>query len=252
MRRFIQLCEIARTNGIIGLAPGSTKNRKIKFDSNIQEWLEKSQPIVFTSDETVIDNEVPYKNTWGIIEGHIDAPFAHFSIEKLDGPLLLATESKINDEFTILCVAVKEVGPRKFLFLSLMQRTNNNELRVCASNSEGGLVNKFVGMLNTQKVGLESVRASVKIGTSANKKIRRIRKVIYVSPKRDVAKLSETHKSIDWTHRWLVRGHWRTIPEKKLGKNREGEYSVVGFTWVTEFEKGPEDAPLISKVRVIE
>jgi hypothetical protein len=56
-------------------------------------------------------------------------------------------------------------------------------------------------------------------------------------------------KGIEWSHRWSVRGHWRTVPG--LGKNREGQYSVTGHTWVSEHEKGPEDAPLITKTRLV-
>lgn len=54
---------------------------------------------------------------------------------------------------------------------------------------------------------------------------------------------------IDWRHQWRVRGHWRKIEPKMLGKNREGDYVVVGNTWVKDFVKG--SGPLIEKTRIL-
>jgi hypothetical protein len=54
---------------------------------------------------------------------------------------------------------------------------------------------------------------------------------------------------IDWKHQWRVRGHWRKISDKMIGKDREGAYCIVGRTWVKDFVKG--DGPLIEKTRII-
>ena len=54
---------------------------------------------------------------------------------------------------------------------------------------------------------------------------------------------------IDWTHRWEVMGHWRKC--KGIGKDREGVYCEPNATWIKEYVKGPEDAELIKKVRII-
>jgi hypothetical protein len=53
---------------------------------------------------------------------------------------------------------------------------------------------------------------------------------------------------IDWKHQWRVRGHWRKISDRMIGKDREGEYCIVGRTWVKDFVKG--DGPLIEKTRI--
>jgi hypothetical protein len=68
-------------------------------------------------------------------------------------------------------------------------------------------------------------------------------------------------KEINWTHRWLVRGHWVTfwqddaktlVDYSKIGKDRSGEYYVKGYTWRVEHEKGPDEAPLIAnKTRIV-
>lgn len=102
--------------------------------------------------------------------------------------------------------------------------------------------------LNTEKCGTESVRHSVKIGTGKNKYHHRIRRIVYVTPKKNQSLATGT-RDIDWTHRWFTRGHWRDV--HGLGKDREGNYCISGKTWVTEHEKGPEDKPLIKKVRMV-
>jgi len=45
-----------------------------------------------------------------------------------------------------------------------------------------------------------------------------------------------------------VRGHWRNISPEMVGRDRAGEYSVVGKTWISDFIKG--NGPLIEKTRI--
>lgn len=54
---------------------------------------------------------------------------------------------------------------------------------------------------------------------------------------------------IEWKHSWRVRGHWRKISTSMLGKDREGDYSIVGRTWIKDFVKG--EGPLIEKTRIL-
>jgi hypothetical protein len=54
---------------------------------------------------------------------------------------------------------------------------------------------------------------------------------------------------IEWQHQWRVRGHWRKISDQMVGKDREGDYCIVGRTWVKDFVKG--DGPLIEKTRIL-
>ena len=58
-------------------------------------------------------------------------------------------------------------------------------------------------------------------------------------------KASEGVGDIEWTHRWLVRGHWRNQPYK--GENGETEYRYI---WIHPHIKGPEDAPLLIREHV--
>ena len=80
------------------------------------------------------------------------------------------------------------------------------------------------------------------------------RSIHYVLNKQD----TESEKHIVFTgtkvisHAFRVRGHWRTLESKKnIGKDRQGNYIVKGFTWVTEYIKGDEN-DVMKKVRIIE
>jgi len=46
--------------------------------------------------------------------------------------------------------------------------------------------------------------------------------------------------SVEWSHRWIVRGHWRWQPYKTI----DGKDDVKRI-WIAPFMKGPDDKPLI-------
>ena len=54
---------------------------------------------------------------------------------------------------------------------------------------------------------------------------------------------------LEYTHSFKVRGHWRRINQHSIGKNRNGEYKVYGFTFVKEYVKG--EGELEKRVRVL-
>lgn len=80
------------------------------------------------------------------------------------------------------------------------------------------------------------------------------RSIYYVINKHDTE--SEKHIAFTGTkvisHAFKVRGHWRTLENSEaLGKDRQGNRIVKGFTWVTEYIKGDE-SNLVKKVRIVE
>lgn len=99
-----------------------------------------------------------------------------------------------------------------------------------------------------RKMG-KPVKLKKKIGDK--KEFIKFKPVTIVRPKNTTLSATEEHtiRSVDWSHRWEVRGHWRKI--EGLGKNREGHYEVKNFTWVKSHTKGPEASPLIKKTRVV-
>lgn len=52
---------------------------------------------------------------------------------------------------------------------------------------------------------------------------------------------------VEWSHRWLVRGHWRN--QRYKGPDGEWFYSQI---WIAPFIKGPEDKPFVPKRRAVE
>jgi hypothetical protein len=62
-------------------------------------------------------------------------------------------------------------------------------------------------------------------------------------------------RTVEWTHRWTVRGHKRHFakgpifdnhPERRRVSEKRGEHMVV---WCPPFIKGPRDKPLRLKAR---
>jgi hypothetical protein len=51
------------------------------------------------------------------------------------------------------------------------------------------------------------------------------------------------HTAVDWSHRWVVGGHWRSQPHGPGGQHRRP-------TWIAPHIKGPADKPLIGKERI--
>lgn len=51
-------------------------------------------------------------------------------------------------------------------------------------------------------------------------------------------------ESVEWSHRWLVRGHWRMQPYPSEGR--------VAPKWIASYIKGPDDKPLVVRDKVFE
>lgn len=74
-----------------------------------------------------------------------------------------------------------------------------------------------------------------------------VNETIYMTHKKYVDQLKKkASSSINWSHKWEVRGHWRKVDG--IGKDREGKKCVKGFCWVKDHQKG--EGKLIVKRRV--
>ena len=107
-----------------------------------------------------------------------------------------------------------------------LERMQQNEMivvknprKVKATGKPNFTINQYIKITNQKRV----------YGESANKK-----------------------ENFEYSYRFEVRGHWRKLPEGSMGKDRNGEYSIEGYTWVNEYEKGSKDLPLLKKTRIIE
>lgn len=67
--------------------------------------------------------------------------------------------------------------------------------------------------------------------------------VLIVTLRREASQRAEPSDSlIEWTHRWIVRGHWRN----QWYPTQEAHRAI----WIDPYVKGPEDAPLVVRERV--
>lgn len=245
MKKFLEMIEIAKREGFFVLG----KDGKPTLSDLGGEWwtaIENCNPFVFTpSEETTVDSVISNEETG------IDAPFKVFSIEVLGDYICIPNPEQRHLKTYIDCILVREIQPKQFSYLSLCEiRDSGNSRRVLLlTQSEGHIVEKMLRRLKREAVGVEHVRERVKLASGADKRVATFRKIVHVRPKNQIQHESSETRNIDWNHRWSVRGHWRAI--QGLGKDREGKYCIENNTWVSEYEKGPEDAPLISKVRVV-
>lgn len=253
MKKFLQLIEVARSEGIIsGIQDGS--DRRIFNYESFWKAVEDCKPFVFVPKNGDVKEVEELEQALGFDQREMDAPFRVFSIEML-GDNNYVTIPRSNDEVKIYtsCILIEEISPKVFCYYSLCEVRSGGILKqvVLVTNTQGAIVEEFLSRLKKEACGIEAIRARVKVGSGKDKRIVTFRKIIHVKSKAQLSKdlTSGVGVTINWSHRWSVRGHWRVI--SGLGKNREGQYCVFGHTWITEHEKGPEDAPLITKTRLV-
>ena len=63
-------------------------------------------------------------------------------------------------------------------------------------------------------------------------------RVTVIQLRRTAGSRSEGETDVEWSHRWVVRGHWRWQP---YGTHRAERRRI----WIAPFVKGPEDKPLV-------
>lgn len=69
--------------------------------------------------------------------------------------------------------------------------------------------------------------------------------ITVVTLRRPKGESTGERNSVEWTHRWLVGGHWRNQWFPSLSQHRQ--------IWISPYIKGPEDKPLeVRKLRVFE
>jgi hypothetical protein len=93
------------------------------------------------------------------------------------------------------------------------------------------MIKPFLLLLG-DKQSVQGKGRKIKVRSNGNKTYLR---ETYVSSKRYISKDSSIPTNIAWTHCFDVCGHWRKV--KGIGKNRQGERTVKGYTWISPFEK---------------
>jgi hypothetical protein len=272
MTHFLKFLEVCRTEGIAFINKKDDHGLLRQQTPEEKDWkhFEQCQPFVFDNPPEARTTE---DVTLNIDEEKIElsAPFKVFSCEFLDESYKLQIH-ELNQESRKAfceCVVVIEKTPGQFLYFLLTKIVYGEHIkqmadeifisehldtyyRVCMVDEKIGkpIVYSYLRLLDKWQIGTENTRQRVKIGRGKNKRVHTIRRIVHVAPKKALSGLIYDHRSIDWSHRWLVRGHWRK--HDGLGKDRDGDYCVHGFTWVQDHEKGPEHLPLVKKTRIVE
>ncbi len=183
-------------------------------------------------------------------------PFSKFSIEFLNQWFGSLFDNKPTG-LSIGCCVLSEYGPNKYESYFLINYGGVDRVvyikrsGMIPTTAFGEFLVTCLHAINNGKTGIEKSNERIVTRTNGVKTITKINRIIHVTSKKTFKEYSESNRHIDFSHRFAVRGHWR-IKEGGLGKDRNGDYCINGFTWVNECEKGPEDLPLIRKTRVFE
>lgn len=190
------------------------------------------------------------------VPGSLDLPFSVVAIEIQNDPIghfLVppAYESRVE----VWCIIVEEISPTNYQFAFIGKYQN----RLYFSEIEDPhlikgvylFTEKYINFLNSKssEVGLLAKLPKAKLKSRESKRQIKFYRPIYVRSKTR-SKINYVECSIgavDWSHAWEVRGHWRKTDG--LGKNREGQYVVSGFTWVSSHVKGNVKAGVVKKTR---
>ena len=212
-------------------------------DKNSPDWLDESE---------IYHNPDGYK-------GNLDLPFqtVWFEMADNDGQEYKVTvgydDGSGNPIVDTLGILVHEVKPKTFKiwsFVSITHEISGIKIhRFVESSLMSEVVKSLTDSINSQAWGLEVSRRNIKIGSGKTKTARRIKRIIHVTPKKNIDNIKKnTKNSIEWTHAWNVRGHWRII--EGVGKDRNGMEGILGHTWVKAHIKGTGE--LIKKTRIVQ
>jgi len=255
MKKLLEMIAcVERQDGIPDI-DNTSASAKPKMENSAFHWfVDQCQPFVFSPTGSVEELDDSKKIT------DFDAPFKIFSIE-VDGDSYV-TIARPEDalKFSIRCFLAVETASSwiYFAYGDLDKGGKKEEMVIVSRNSLNQIAERFVNRLNSNKeiVGVEKNRTRLKVGKGKTKRFLTLRSIIHVKPKNTKVLFNEESlgiaKEIVWTSRWWVRGHWRGLEcTTSLGKDRNGLYGEAGRTWVTEHEKGPDNAIPIKKTRLV-
>lgn len=205
----------------------------------------------------------------------LDIPFSSIFIEGEECAIVANQRFDGLEANQTYGVFVQEAGSEGYLFVAWTKEPNNilpiihtdmfsrsqweahqNSLisgRLTASVGAclHGTISELFNFFRNQDVSVGTVKVSerVRVGAGEARTLFKIKEVVHICLTKDKEKAeSEFQRSIDWSHRWEVMGHWRKCTA--VGKNRSGEYVIKGLTWVNPYVKGPEEKVFVKKLRV--
>jgi hypothetical protein len=186
----------------------------------------------------------------------IDLPFECCYFQS-DAPFIIYEEDSIQN---ICGFLVKEDGPENtnVFGVGIITKDCASTIRVSLEKQNINKeceIHKFIilllrNMAGSKNIGIEKVNIHIKRKENGIKKIHKIKTIIHVGKKNKLTEYEKKeHKKLDYSHRFEVMGHWRKVDV--IGKNRNGEYNVNGYTWVVNHVRGDESKPLVIKKRIV-
>jgi len=191
-------------------------------------------------------------------------PFPVFSIE-MEGDYVL-TQDPEGRGANVDCAVCQELYPGKYNFLVMFVSHStgkrgvmpvtaptlaSHEVEKKAYNAMIAVTNVYLEQIHKKKNGIFSPAKNTKgkYWYKGQRNTYSPGKVVYISSKERDASVGGT-RSVDWSHQWVVRGHWRRLQNADtFGVSRTGERNVQGFTWVNSYVKG--EGELINKTRKV-
>jgi len=255
MKCFLEMIEHVKSSGTIeDYASNRPEDEVLKLFFAL---VEQCQPFVLLPKHPTPTEIVSEEETFDPNAPIINAPFRVYSIEML-GDFVHISVAREEDRIKVSCscLLAYEIEPMKFLTFAYTEYvhpiTHTNGRMVMLTTAFNYILKELTNRITTEDLGYCDTNKKVKIGTGKSKRFHKFKQIIYVKPKKTKlsSELGPEAKGVCWAHRWSVRGHWRK--HLGLGKDRQGVYCVQDHTWVTEHVKGPEEALLITKVRLVD
>lgn len=236
------------------------------FTKKTADHLGTAQTFLFTQSRGYMQLE---KNS----DIFLDLPFPLCWFERLHSSILMNRDFGLSEltengkEVNLFGALVEEISPGRCRFMFLVSGATEEYsglswLRVTDENGNASngfeslltigltlIKGAFLDPLKSSDLGEQKVNIRNKIRTESGTRIQKIKKIIYVGDRKEPSNHSIPGTPINWSHAWMVRGHWRKIDG--IGKDREGAYTVSKFTWVKAHTKGPEGSDIVSKIRVV-
>lgn len=216
--------------------------------------------IISSSKETKVHHTNLKRSCENTQDITLDLPFKVCSFEDINSAKCFYYSdngNKTETKYRMNSVIVSERGPLdyKIWFSDFV-----NNKGYCITKERSGnlyfhvlaiIKSAYIDTINNSDLGILNTKNKIRIKSKNTKiKAKVIRKVVYVSDKKiKPKKINGNVINWDYSHRFEVRGHWRIV--KGLGKDRNGEYCIKGFTWVNSHLKGSQDLPLIKKTRIV-
>lgn len=223
------------------------KSNIILIDSALEKEMSIEPMVVHHHENPPLD--LPFRLCWFEMTNSEPEFFNGKGVVERRVGAIIAYEAAFN----LYCFMCYEVYPTRQI--SFLTTATEDTVRLRQYFEAKEWVRKACAVLNKEstEVGQDKILMQVtKTGRfSGNTKVRMANVPITIAVPRQAARRTYVGSNqLDFSHRFEVRGHWRKTTGS-IGKNREGEYVVQGYTWVKAHVKGPEDKPVIKKTRII-